>query len=152
MGFLVPSMKTAHQHIVIATQNNFQIIDVTAKIQAFVDNSGVSNGLVAITSQHTTTAISVNENEARLLTDIEQFFAKLAPADLPYLHNDLHLRDVPEDEPENAHSHLIAMMTGNNETVAVVAGKLMLGTYQSIMMLELDGPRERKISVQVIGD
>ena len=83
--------------------------------------------------------------------DIDSYFSKLAPADDKYLHNDLHLRDVPPDEPENAHSHLIAMMLGNSETLAIVEGAAVLGTYQSLMALELDGPRERKISIQVMG-
>ncbi|MFC1750579.1 secondary thiamine-phosphate synthase enzyme YjbQ [Pseudomonadota bacterium] len=144
-------MQTNHQFLRIHTQKNFEIIDITKALQTFVNNSGIQNGIMAVTSQHTTTAVSVNECEERLLVDIEQYFGKLAPADQPYLHNDLHLRDVPEDEPENAHSHLIAMMTGNSESIAVSDGKLVLGTYQSVMLLELDGPRERKVSVQIMG-
>ncbi|MEW8001052.1 MAG: YjbQ family protein, partial [Candidatus Thiodiazotropha endolucinida] len=69
-----------------------------------------------------------------------------------YKHNDLHLRiNIPPDEPENAHAHLIAMMLGNSETVSLHDGALVLGRYQSILLLEMDGPRERACAVQVVG-
>ncbi|RLW53160.1 MAG: hypothetical protein B6D69_06240 [gamma proteobacterium symbiont of Stewartia floridana] len=59
--------------------------------------------------------------------------------------------NIPPDEPENAHAHLIAMMLGNSESVSVHQGELVLGRYQSILMLEMDGPRQRKCAVQLIG-
>ena len=100
--------------------------------------------------QHTTTALVVNENEERLLADIEAFFLQLAPADRPYRHNDLHLRPgIPPDEPRNAHSHLIALMLGNHLSLPVVAGRLGLGRYQSVLLVELDGPRTRQVLVQL---
>ena len=102
--------------------------------------------------QHTTTALVVNENEERLLADIEAFFLQLAPADRPYRHNDLHLRPgIPPDEPRNAHSHLIALMLGNHLSLPVVAGRLGLGRYQAVLLVELDGPRTRRVLVQLHG-
>jgi thiamine phosphate synthase YjbQ (UPF0047 family) len=59
--------------------------------------------------------------------------------------------NIPPDEPENAHSHLIAMLLGNSETVTVHDGVPVLGRYQSILLLEMDGPRERTLAVQVLG-
>ncbi|MCG7913939.1 MAG: YjbQ family protein, partial [Candidatus Thiodiazotropha weberae] len=59
--------------------------------------------------------------------------------------------NIPADEPENAHAHLIAMMLGNSETLMVHNGSLVLGRYQSVLMLEMDGPRQRKCAVQVMG-
>jgi secondary thiamine-phosphate synthase enzyme len=94
-----------------------------------------------ISSLHTTCALSVNENEKRLFDDIRDFFLTIAPVEGPYKHNDLHLRiNIPPDEPENAHAHLIAMMLGNSEIVTVPKGSLGLGRYQSILLLEMDGP------------
>ena len=81
------------------------------------------------------------------------FFLTIAPPEGSYKHNDLHLREnIPPDEPENAHSHLIAMMLGNSEILAVHCGALVLGHYQSILLLEMDGPRKRTLAVQVLGD
>ena len=144
-------MKTVHQYLPLSTNQNVEIIDITQQIQQLINIVEIRNGIVVITSQHTTLAVNVNENEQRLLDDIAVFFEKIAPKNETYLHNDIHLRDCPPDEPENAHAHLIAMCMGNSETVAIVDGKLVLGTYQSIMAIELDGPRERKVSVQVMG-
>jgi secondary thiamine-phosphate synthase enzyme len=98
------------------------------------------------------TALAINEYEERLLTDICAYLRKLAPPGDRYRHNDLHLRDVPPDEPENAHSHLMAMTLSTSEVVPIVAGKLALGTYQSVLFLELDGPRQRSLFVQVTGE
>ncbi|WP_010479161.1 secondary thiamine-phosphate synthase enzyme YjbQ [Acaryochloris sp. CCMEE 5410] len=100
----------------------------------------------------TTTALAINEYEERLLEDIKVYLHKLAPANQRYLHNDLHLRDVPEDEPENAHSHLMAITLSSSEVVPIVEGQLALGTYQSVLLLELDGPRQRTVFLQLSGE
>ena len=144
-------MKSCHEFLELETSEGIQLHDITQRVRESVQTAGVLNGVVTIISQHTTTAITINENEARLLKDIDTFFTRLVPADQHYLHNDIHLRDCPDDEPENAHSHLIAMLLGSSESIAVVDGELALGQWQSIMMVELDGPRTRKVSVQVLG-
>ena len=79
------------------------------------------------------------------------FLTKLIPPADKYLHNDIALRDCPPDEPENAHSHLAAMMLGSSEVIGLAEGKLVLGQYQSVMLVELDGSRKRQVSVQVCG-
>ena len=144
-------MKAHHQFIELDTITGVHIQDITQTLRDIVEQSAIKNGQMVVTSMHTTLAITVNEAEERLLTDIDNYFLSLAPPENRYLHNDLHLRDVPPDEPENAHAHLIAMMLGNSESLAIVDGGLMLGTYQSVMSVELDGARKRKISVQVLG-
>ena len=88
---------------------------------------------------------------------------RLAPPSDFYLHNDLHLRQAPADwpggweawaaqEPENAHSHLLSMVLGNSETIPVSKGQLMLGQWQSVLLVELDGPRCRTVGVQVVSE
>ncbi|MDH5655313.1 MAG: secondary thiamine-phosphate synthase enzyme YjbQ [Spirochaetia bacterium] len=144
-------MKSFHQIIFQKTQKNFEIIDITESIRNAVQVSGIQTGIVSVSSLHTTTAVFINEFESRLLQDIETFFKKLAPPGQNYLHDDIQLRDCPADEPENAHSHLMAMMFGNSESVALNESKLILGQYQSIMLVELDGPRSRSVSVQIMG-
>ena len=98
-----------------------------------------------------------------------------AGADVRYLHNDIDVRPESEDErqrclengwnvddpselqrwrdqePINAHSHLAAMLLGSSETVPVTGGSLVLGQWQSVMMVDTDGPRERKVGIQAIG-
>jgi secondary thiamine-phosphate synthase enzyme len=116
-----------------------------------ITKSGIKEGMVNIISRHTTTALAINEYEPRLLDDLRSFFNEIAPPDKPYKHNVLHLRDCPPDEPKNAHSHILAMLLSSNESVPLVNGRLLLGTWQSVLLFELDGPRQRQVGVQIIG-
>lgn len=145
-------MAIFHTTLAIPTRDRIALYNVTANIQAFIASTPVYAGQVLVFSRHTTTALAVNEFEERLLTDIKTYLRKLAPPEGKYLHNDLHLRDVPPDEPENAHSHLMAMTLHNSEVIPIVEGQLALGTYQSVLFVELDGPRPRKLFVQVTGE
>jgi secondary thiamine-phosphate synthase enzyme len=138
--------------IELDTGEGITLHDIMPDLGDTIKKSGIKNGFLSVTSQHTTTAISINEYEERLLEDITAFLTRLAPPGDKYLHNDIHLRDCPPDEPENAHSHLAAMMLGSSEVIAVADGKLVLGQYQSVMLVELDGPRKRKVSVQLVGE
>ncbi|MFE4104704.1 secondary thiamine-phosphate synthase enzyme YjbQ [Almyronema epifaneia] len=145
-------MPIHHQLLELQTTDALALYNLTPQVQAFVTASGIQNGHVLIFSRHTTTALVVNENEERLLEDIKTYLRKLAPAGDRYLHNDLHLRSVPPDEPINAHSHLMAITLHNSELVPIVAGQLALGTYQAILLCELDGPRCRSVFVQASGE
>jgi secondary thiamine-phosphate synthase enzyme len=141
-----------NQLIEVETSQGINIHNITPQIEKIISSIPVQNGQVLVFSRHTTTALAINENEERLLEDVKVFFEKLAPKSERYLHNDLHLRDVPEDEPMNAHSHLMAMMLSTSEVIPLVDGKLALGTYQSILFFELDGPRKRTVFCQISGD
>ena len=133
----------------LRTGADISLHDITAQLRSCVAESGIQNGFVTVTSQHTTTALAINENEERLLDDMKAFFIRLLPPGGKYLHNDIHLRDCPPDEPQNAHSHLAAMLLGSSEVIAVQAGALVLGQYQSVMLYELDGPCDRCVGVQL---
>lgn len=145
-------MPVLYQIIEVETDEGIQIYNLTAQIQALIDAAGIRHGQALIFSRHTTTALAINEDEKRLWEDIQVFLRKLAPESDRYLHNDLHLRVVPDDEPMNAHSHLMAMLLSTSEIVPIVEGKLALGTWQSILLLELDGPRQRTVGVQLSGE
>ena len=145
-------MQLVSHYLTFDTTEAIDILDITADIQQQVTATGVTQGHVVAFSCHTTTALTVNEAEERLLVDIKTYLRKLAPPQNRYLHNVLHLRDVPPDEPINAHSHLMAMTLGNSETVPILDGQLALGTYQSIMLVDLDGPRQgRTVLIQICG-
>lgn len=146
----------------VDTKPGIHIVDITPQIRAEVERLGVAEGFVNVLSRHTTTAIAINEAEERLLDDIRQFLHRLAPPTAPYLHNDLHYREAPPNwpggweawaaqEPQNAHSHLLSIVLGNSETVPITQGQLALGTWQSIMLVELDGARQRTVGVQIVG-
>jgi len=136
----------------LATGSGITCHNITTELQALVQTAGLREGLLVAAGQHTTTALVVNEAEERLLADIATFFTQLVPADRPYRHNDLHLRPgIPADEPRNAHSHLIALMLGNHLSLPVHEGRLGLGRYQAVLLVELDGPRTREVLVQLHG-
>ncbi|GFR52547.1 hypothetical protein Agub_g15122 [Astrephomene gubernaculifera] len=157
-----PLLYQYYQLEVPQTPPGISLVDFTPQVRQLVEQVGLQEGCVHLLSRHTTTALTINENEARLMDDVRQFLSRLAPAADPYLHNDLHLRPAPSDwpggweawaaqEPRNAHSHLLSMLLGNTLTVPVTRGKLALGTWQSLMLVELDGPRPRTIGVQLTG-
>lgn len=145
-------MTIISQIIELQTDTGIGIYNITPQINNFLQTTHIKNGHIVVFSRHTTTALSINEYEIRLLTDIKEHLKKLAPPEAKYLHNDLHLRDVPPDEPINAHSHLMAMMLHNSEIIPIVDGKLALGTYQSVLFFDLDGPRKRTILIQISGE
>lgn len=145
-------MSSVSTFIELDTGQGISLHDLMADIRDAVADSGIRNGFITVTSQHTTTAITINEHEARLLEDVKAFLVRLIPPGDRYLHNDIHLRDCPLDEPENAHSHLAAMLLGSSGVISLVDGDLVLGQYQSVMLIELDGPRRRKVNVQVYGE
>ena len=145
-------MLNYYQKLKVSTAKTFSTCDVTENIRALVRESGVLEGMITVTSLHTTCALSVNENEERLFDDIRNFFLTLVAPEASYKHNDLHLRvNIPPDEPENAHSHLIAMLLGNSEVLVIHNSELIIGRYQSILLLEMDGPRVRTLAVQILG-
>lgn len=144
-------MQIFHQVLDIQTEPGISIYNLTPQIRELLQASQIQSGQALVFSRHTTTALAINEYEERLLEDLKVYLAKLAPPDQKYLHNDLHLRVVPPDEPMNAHSHLMAMTLSTSEVIPIVGGELGLGTWQSILFFDLDGPRQRTVSVQFSG-
>lgn len=151
-----------YTQVELDTKPGIALFNITPTIRQAIAEAGVREGFVHVVSRHTTTALTINEDEPRLVDDVRQFLARLAPPTMPYLHNDLHMREAPEgwpggweawakQEPANAHSHLLSMVLGNTETIPVHEGKLTLGTWQSVLLVELDGPRRRTVGIQVVG-
>ncbi|NET04730.1 MAG: YjbQ family protein [Symploca sp. SIO2B6] len=144
-------MSIINELIEVDTEKGISIYNITPQIVNVIQTNNINNGQVIIFSRHTTTALAINENEERLLEDVKAYLRKLAPESDKYLHNDLHLRDVLPDEPINAHSHLMAMTLSTSEVIPIFNGKLALGTWQSVLLFELDGPRKRTVFVQISG-
>ena len=145
-------MVIKNAEIEVETCPGIGIYNITPQLVKLLEQTSIKAGQILVFSRHTTTALAINENEERLLEDVKVHLRKLAPESGSYLHNDLHLRDVPPDEPINAHSHLMAMMLSTSEVIPIVDGQLALGTWQSILFFELDGPRKRTVFVQISGE
>jgi len=129
------------------TTQPITIIDITDEIKQFVEESGITQGQTTIISQHTTAFVNINEQEPRLLEDMITFLKRLVPRDGDYAHN-----IAPIDGRDNAHSHLMGLFMNTSETIPVQDSRLLLGEWQSIFLIELDGPRpKRNILLQISG-
>lgn len=147
------SMRVENELLVIETGPAPQFVDITERIEEIVRRSGVRAGQVLVFSRHTTAAIRVQEAEPLLLDDMVDCLERLAPKDLDYRHNDFRVRTVnmtPHESP-NGHSHCRHLFLGASETLPVVDGRLALGRWQRLFLIELDHPREREVHVQVLG-
>jgi secondary thiamine-phosphate synthase enzyme len=121
----------------VTTDDRLAVVDVTEEVGAAVTRD--VSGTATVFVEHTTAAVTVNEAESRLLGDFEQALAGLVP-DEGWAHDAL---------DGNADSHVRAMLVGPSVTVPVRSGSLALGTWQSVLLLECDGPRTRTISVTI---
>ena len=125
----------------IQTTTKTELVDITARVRALVKASGIKDGICVITTPHTTCGIIINENERGLRADILGFLEALVPENKKYVHNSI---------DSNAEAHLRAVLLGNSETISIEDEHLVLGTWQSIFFVELDGPRNRIVNVKLI--
>jgi secondary thiamine-phosphate synthase enzyme len=142
-------MRVFRDTIEIRTEGNQQFLDVTKQIQDVVARSGIRNGTLLINSLHTTIALFVNEFQSALLDDLDAVLQKLIPRRDGYSHDDPRYSDC---DRANAHAHLRATLLGRPVALAVGDGEILLGQYQSIIVAELDGPRERRLQLQIVGE
>lgn len=127
--------------IILNSNRNFEIIDITSKINEEID---INEGIVNIFSKHSTSAIAVNENEMGLLADLELMLNDLVSDKYSWQH------DLIDN---NAKSHLKSFLLSSSETIPISNGKLDLGTWQSVFFIELDGPRKnRTVNLTFISD
>jgi secondary thiamine-phosphate synthase enzyme len=128
------------KEISIKTSEHTQMIDITAQVAEAVRESGVRDGVCIVFSNHTTAAVTINENaDPDVQSDFIREINKIVPWDDGYRHRE-----------GNSAAHLKASMTGASETVIISGGRLYLGTWQGIYFLEYDGPRNRHVSVKII--
>jgi secondary thiamine-phosphate synthase enzyme len=130
------------------TRERLELINITRDLNEVIRKHGMKAGFLLVQSLHTTTAIFINEFQQALLDDIKSFLEKLVGRLEYWRHNDPNLSECSR---KNADSHLRAMLLGHTLSIPVRDGELALGTWQSIILAELDGPRERAIQVQVLG-
>ncbi|MFC4660724.1 secondary thiamine-phosphate synthase enzyme YjbQ [Oceanobacillus aidingensis] len=135
---------------ILQTEKQFQMIKITDKVREFVKEANVNNGLIAVISAHTTTGIMVNEGLECVETDIEETLERLIPDDAPYAH--AHFLPSYGATGSNSPSHLKSMLTGNSCMFVIMDGELISGGAQDIYFADYDGPKRRKIYLEVIGE
>jgi len=147
------SFRSENETLTYQSQEAPQFIDITSDVEDAVSRSGVQNGLAVAFSTHTTAAIKINECEPELLKDMARFLCEIAPVDRDYCHNNFDVRTVnmEEDECPNAHSHCQHLMLSTSETIPIVNGRLQLGRWQRIFLVELDRPKLRRVALQIVG-
>ena len=127
-----------------STSKDIELLDVTRDVEHVVEESRIESGLCLVHVPHATAAIVVNEAEPGLIQDIVRKIMEMFPRGAGYLHDRI---------DDNAHSHLAASFIGSSRVFPVQAGRLVRGTWQNILLVELDGPRSlRRLVVTVIGD
>jgi secondary thiamine-phosphate synthase enzyme len=141
------------ESIELATTTAPEFIDLTDRVEEIVARSSVTDGLAVVFSRHTTAAITLNEFEPLLMEDMADFLEKIAPCGHAYRHNDFTVRTVnmTPDESPNGHSHCLQMVLGASQTIPIRDGRLMLGQWQRVFMVELDRARPREAVVQAFG-
>ena len=132
--------------ISLKTRGDGEILDITAKVQKHVTDSGISSGIATIFVTHSTVGITTVEFEPGLVADLEKLWERLAPKNIPYAH-DAHWGDG------NGYAHVRASLLGASLTVPITDKKLVLGTWQQIIIVDFDNrPRSRMVIVQVMGE
>jgi len=141
--------------LLVDTNSMPEFVDITHKVLKTVDETGIKDGMVCVFSRHTTAGVTIQEDEPLLLNDISSMLDRLVPPTIRYGHNDFGIRTVhmEEDECPNGHSHCQHLMIGNSETIPIIGGKLALGKWQKIFVVELDDNKitPREILVQTMG-
>ena len=138
--------RATHRALTVRTSTRLELVNLTEQVQDAVKAAQVGEGLVLVSSLHTTLALMVNEWQEALLEDIKAMLGTVVPVDREYHHNDPKRSDC---DRKNAHSHLQATLLGHSLSFGVVGGRLALGQFQAIIAAELDGPRERQVTVQI---
>ncbi len=134
-------MTTKYYSFQINTTKNFEIVDITSKINELID---INEGIVSIFSRHSTSAIVVNENESGLLDDLEFMLDNVVSDKFSYSHDRI---------DDNARSHLKSFLLSSSECLPVRNSRLDLGTWQSVFFVELDGPRHaRTVTLTMVGE
>ncbi len=122
--------------------------DITDLVQEEV--KGKDKGLVNIFSRHTTACLKILEDEKLLMADYRSFFENIAPRNGYYAHNIIEAREVPENEPLNGHSHIRALFAEHSITIPFTNGKLDIGKWQRIFLVDFDEGRDREIIISFL--
>ena len=136
-------MKIIQEDFRISTKSRNQMIDITSQVHSFVSQSGITNGDAIVYCPHTTAAITINENaDPSVPHDILLTLEELLPHHRPgYRHYE-----------GNSDAHCKSSLLGCSEQILIKDKSMNLGTWQGIFFCEFDGPRSRKVIVQVRGE
>ena len=144
----------SHAKLHLTTNHATEFIDLTDRLQRLISDASLRSGMLNVQTLHTTLAVVVNEHEPLLLDDFRRMLEAAAPADGRYRHDDMTVRTVNlmDAERPNGHAHCRALLLPTSVCLNVCGGALALGRWQRVFLVELDGPRERNLSVLLFGE
>ncbi len=142
-------MKVFSASFTLQSEDRTEVSDITKLVRDAVQQFPIAAGIALVNTLHTTCALFINEFQAALVEDLKGMIECLVPERRGYRHDDPRYSDC---ERGNAHSHLRAALLGRSIAVGVNNCDLTLGRFQSIIFAELDGPRKREITVQIVGE
>ncbi len=133
------------KQVSLRTEKAKEVRNISDLISSAVLESKLRDGIAVVFSQHTTLGLYLANYDPTLTPDVTRFLSELVPNHPDYMHNQ------SETDP-NADSHLKSILVGSSVMIPVIAGKLALGQWQGIFLVEFEGPRARQLTVQVLGD
>ena len=138
-------MSSQHSQIFVNTTGETDIIDITLKVEREVEKSGTTNGAVTLFVPGSTGALTTIEFERGVVNDLKKAIGRMAPENIDYEHNE-------RWGDGNGYSHVRAAIFGASLHIPVVDGRMTLGTWQQLVLLDFDNrPRKRCIEVQIFG-
>jgi secondary thiamine-phosphate synthase enzyme len=137
-------MKFHTEYLKFHTRKHREYIHITPQIEGIVNKSGIKEGMVLVSAMHITAGVYVNDDEAGLMEDIDQWLEVVAPFREDYRHH--------ETGEDNGDSHLKALLIHHEVIVPITAGKLDFGPWQRIFYAEFDGQRDKRVIVKVMGE
>ena len=143
-------MKFIIEKLSVKSSKATELIRITEEVRKTVQLTGLKNGIVNVFTLHTTTGITINEDDKKLEDDIARFLVKLVPEDDSYAHHRFFRKDGRM--AVNAYSHIRASLLGVSVAIPLQDGSLVLGSRQNIYLVDLDGPQTRGLVVQVVGE
>jgi len=135
--------------LTVSSSKSMEIVDVTEQVDRVLAESRIRNGVLNLWVPHTTAAIMVNEHEPNLWEDILTILGQLVPPSVNYLHDAKYARSTKE---QNARAHILNCLVKPSISLPIEEGRVLLGTWQSILFLEMDGPRTRSIHAKIMGE
>jgi secondary thiamine-phosphate synthase enzyme len=127
----------------VRTREKKELFDITSQVREEVAKSGIKNGIAIVFVPHATAALYLNEHEGGLMRDVLSFLGEIIPENRSYLHNRI---------DDNATAHLGSIIFKPFVVMPLTGGRLDVGTWQNVFLLEMDGPRTRRVIIKIIGE
>lgn len=139
-------MKFHTEYFTFNTKKHREYVNITHQVEEVVKKSGVTEGMVLVSTMHITAGVYINDDEKGLLEDIDEWLENLAPYRKDYKHHNDNTRE------DNGDAHLKALTVHHQVIVPITKGKLDLGTWQRIFYAEFDGQRDKRLIMKVMGE